>query len=106
MKTLILEPDALKARGWTARYGGAKDTVHVARTVAQARLMLIGCAYDRLCLRMGGQNGTTHALLSVARAMNPDCEIVDLTSQRRRRVTGPLAVAAAASVAPDATVTK
>lgn len=90
MKTLILEPDPMRARTWTALYGGAMDVVHLARTAAQARLMLIGGRYDRLCLRMGGQAGGSHALLSVARAMNPDCEIVDLASQRRRKVTGPI----------------
>jgi hypothetical protein len=89
MKTLVLEPDAMRARGWTALYGGASDVVHVARSAAQARLMLIGGCYDRLCLRMHAQGGASFALLAVARAVNPECEIVDLASQRRRLANGP-----------------
>jgi len=90
MKTLILEPDAMRARGWVAMFGTAEDLVHVARSAAQARLMLIGGRYDRLCLRMGRQGGASYALLGVARAMNPDCEVVDLASMRSRLATGPL----------------
>ena len=90
MKTLILESDPLRARAWISHYGNAVGAVHLARTSAQARLMLIGGSYDRLCLRLKEQGGGSHALLSVARAMNPDCEIVDLTSQRRRTVSGPI----------------
>lgn len=88
MKTLVLEPDIMRARGWVALYGGASDVVHVARSAAQARLMLIGGCYDRLCLRLRAQGGASFALLAVARAMNPECEIVDLASQRRRRANG------------------
>ncbi len=88
MKTLIVEADLMRARSWTALYAGAKETVHVARTPAQARLMLIGGVYDRLCLRMGAQGGASHALLAVARATNPDCEFVDLASMRVRGVSG------------------
>lgn len=94
MKTLVLEADPMRARGWTALYGGAGQVVHVARSAAQVRLMLIGGNYDRLCLRMRAQGGASYALLAVARAVNPDCEIVDLASLRSRRATGPLAEAA------------
>ncbi len=90
MKTLVLEPDPMRARGWMALYGGATDVVHVARSMAQARLMLIGGCYDRLCFTMGAQRGGGYALLSVARAMNPECEVIDLVSQRARRATGPM----------------
>jgi hypothetical protein len=89
MKTLVVEPDLVRARGWVALYGGPEDIVHVARSAAQARLMLIGGCYDRLCFCIGAQSGATYALLSVARAMNPDCEVVDLASRRSRRATGP-----------------
>lgn len=94
MKTLVLEPDPMRARGWTALYGEAAGVVHVARSPAQARLMLISGGYDRLCLRMQAQGGASHALLSVAHAVNPECEIVDLASQRSRRADGPMAEAA------------
>ncbi|MBF9059671.1 hypothetical protein HKCCSP123_10810 [Rhodobacterales bacterium HKCCSP123] len=90
MKTLVLEPDPVRARGWMSLYGGAKDVVYVARSTAQARLMLIAGCYDRLCFTMGAQRGAGYALLSVARAMNPECEVIDLASQRVRRATGPL----------------
>ena len=92
MKTLILEPDTMRARSWMAQYGAAEDVVHVAKSAAQARLMLLAGSYDRLCLQMGNQGGASYALLSVARAINPDCEIVDLTSHRARRATGPIPV--------------
>lgn len=89
MKTLILEEDPVRARSWVATYGGADQCCHHAQSAAQARLMLIAARYDRLCLRLSEQGGATHALLSVARAVNPDCEIVDLASKTRRPVSGP-----------------
>ncbi|MEM9756596.1 MAG: hypothetical protein AAF914_11415 [Pseudomonadota bacterium] len=89
MKTLILEPDPLRARTLVHDFGGACDRCDTARSPAQARLMLIATTYDRLCLRMGEQGGAAHALLSVARATNPACEIVDLASRSRRPVSGP-----------------
>lgn len=90
MKTLVLEPDPMRARGWMTLYGGATDVVHVARSMAEARLMLIAGCYDRLCFTMGAERGAGYALLSVARAVNPECEVIDLASQRRRSVTGPM----------------
>ncbi|QBY01133.1 hypothetical protein E2K80_10690 [Rhodophyticola sp. CCM32] len=89
MKTLILEPDAARARGWVARYGTDDDTCHVAISAAQTRLMLIASCYDRLGLRLGHLGGQSHAILSVARACNPECEIVDLSRKTRRPVSGP-----------------
>lgn len=89
MKTLVLENDPVRARAWLARFGGSGHICHLARSPAQARLMLIGVRYDRLCLRLKGQGGARHALLSVARATNPDCEIVDLARKTRRPVSGP-----------------
>lgn len=94
MKTLILEDDPLRARGWIAHFGGATDVIHVARTPAQARLMLLATAYDRFCLCFSAHGAARFALLSVARAINPACEIVDLTSRRRRLATGPMTEAA------------
>ncbi|MEQ8366747.1 MAG: hypothetical protein RIB61_08570 [Roseicyclus sp.] len=90
MKTLILEPDSMRARAWVALYGNAVDDVHVARSAAQARLMLISGSYDRLCLRMDQHDGSGFALLSVARSVNAECEIVDLTSRRVRTASGPM----------------
>ncbi|MEM8881656.1 MAG: hypothetical protein AAGC82_13770 [Pseudomonadota bacterium] len=90
MTTLILEPDPLQARHWLMHFGAACTRCDVARSTAQARLMLIATSYDRLCLRMGDMGGASYALLSVARATNPDCEIVDLNSLRSRRATGPI----------------
>lgn len=90
MRTLILEPDPLRARNWSMHFGTACDRCDIARSTAQARLMLIGASYDRLCLRLGDASGASYALLSVARATNPECEIVDLTSQSVRLATGPL----------------
>ncbi|MBO6602650.1 MULTISPECIES: hypothetical protein [Rhodophyticola] len=90
MKTLVLEPDVTRARAWVARYAaGADNTCHVAISAAQARLMLIGTCYDRLCLRLGHLGGQSHAILAVARACNPECEIVDLARMTRRSVSGP-----------------
>ncbi|MBF9031853.1 hypothetical protein HKCCE3408_15750 [Rhodobacterales bacterium HKCCE3408] len=89
MKTLILEEDPSRARAWMTRFGGPRGRCDLARSPAQARLMLINAQYDRLCLRFGSQGGASHALLSVARATNPDCEIVDLASKTRRPVSGP-----------------
>ena len=90
MRTLILEPDPLRARHWTLHFGSPCDRCDVARSSAQARLMLIGATYDRLCLRLGDNTGTSYALLSVARATSPDCEIVDLGSLNTRLATGPI----------------
>ncbi|MEM7723646.1 MAG: hypothetical protein AAF376_14935 [Pseudomonadota bacterium] len=88
MKTLVLEPDPVRARALVAIYGSTTDIVHVARSAAQTRLMLMSGCYDRVCLRFGSLNGARFSLLSVARAMNPDCEIVDLTSRKRRNISG------------------
>ncbi len=89
MKTLILEDNAMRAQTWTAMFAGPASVVDVARTVAQARLMMLAEAYDRLGLHMSNLGGARHTLLAVARATNPDCEIVDLTSMRVRGVSGP-----------------
>ena len=89
MKTLILEPDPLRAQTWVAQFGGPDAVCHLARSPAQARLMLIGAVYDRLCLRLGELDGQSHAILGVARACNPECEIVDLVRQTQRPVSGP-----------------
>ena len=85
MKTLVVEPDAMRARAWVALYGDAFGVVDHARSVAEARLMLAGGSYDRLCLAPGT---ATLAILSVVRAVNPDCEIVDLGSLRGRPANG------------------
>ncbi|MBF9034487.1 hypothetical protein HKCCE2091_09570 [Rhodobacterales bacterium HKCCE2091] len=101
MKTLILEPDPARARAWIARYGGDEGRCDLARSPAQARLMLIGQSYDRFCLRFGTLMGASHSLLSVARATNPECEIVDLASKTRRPVSGPSLGAVLRQEAPD-----
>lgn len=98
MRTLILEPDPLRARNWAMHFGSACDQCDVARTTAQARLMLIGASYDRLCLQLDQATGASYALLSVARATNPDCEIVDLTSNSVRLATGPITERDAATI--------
>ncbi|NKX43837.1 hypothetical protein [Roseicyclus persicicus] len=85
MKTLVLEPDPMRAQSWVALYGGVMGEVHVARSPAQARLMLAGGSYDRLCL---AAEGASLALLSVVRAVNPGCEIVDLGTRRARPANG------------------
>ena len=85
MKTLVLEPDPTRAQAWIALYGGVMDEVHVARSQAQARLMLAGGSYDRLCL---SADGASLALLSVVRAVNPGCEIVHLGTRRSRPANG------------------
>jgi len=90
MKTLIVETDALRARNWAMHFGSACDVCDIARSTGQARLMLIAGNYDRLCVRLGAQSGASYALLSVARATNPNCEIVDLSSQSVRLATGPI----------------
>ena len=89
MKTLVLEPDPVRARAWVARYGVAHNSCDVAQSPGQARLMLIAETYDRLCLRPGQLEGQSHAILSVARACNPECEVVDLNRKTRRPISGP-----------------
>ncbi|MEM9319199.1 MAG: hypothetical protein AAGA70_09355 [Pseudomonadota bacterium] len=89
MKTLVLEPDPMRARHWVLQFGGSCDRCDVARSTAQARLMLIGASYDRICLRLGAMSGASFALLAVARATSPLCEVVDLGSLRSRLATGP-----------------
>ena len=84
MKTLIVEDKPMRAQSWIALFSGPSDVVHVAHTIGQARLMMLATCYDRLCLRRGAQQGGSYALLSVARATNPDCEIVDLASVQLR----------------------
>lgn len=88
MKTLILEADPLRARNWVLHFGGPCDRCDVARSRAQARLMLLGASYDRLCLILNEH--ASNAILSVARATNPGLEIVDLGSLRTRLATGPI----------------
>jgi CheY-like chemotaxis protein len=87
MRTLIYEPDAAQARVQAALMGGDGVHVDVARSLVQARLMLLNAAYDRLVLRRG--NGAARALLAAARASNPDCVLIDLRSMRSRPVSGP-----------------
>jgi hypothetical protein len=87
MKTLIYEPDPGRARGHVALLGGDVDHVDIARSIAEARLMLLNTRYDRLALRRGA--GAARALLGVARATSPDCVMVDLASMRARPVSGP-----------------
>lgn len=78
MKTLVLEDDPTRARSWVAMFGAADGVVHVAQTTSQARLMLRAGCYDRLCLPLRPKSGDSFALLAVAEAINPDCEIFDL----------------------------
>jgi hypothetical protein len=86
MKTLIYEPDPGRARGH-ARVRWRSAHVDVARSLAEARLMLLNNRYDRLALTRG--SGAAKALLGVARATSPDCVMVDLASMRARPVSGP-----------------
>jgi hypothetical protein len=88
MRTLIYEPDPGRARGHAAMLGGDAG-IEVARSLAQARLMLLSGRYDRLALKRGA--GAARALLGAARASNPDCVMVDLRSMRTRPVSGPSA---------------
>jgi hypothetical protein len=55
MKTLIFEPDPGRARGHVALFGDDPAHVDVARSLAQARLMLVNNRYDRLALTRGGR---------------------------------------------------
>ncbi|MDG4647707.1 hypothetical protein P6F26_04570 [Roseibacterium sp. SDUM158017] len=98
MKTLIYEPDASRARIHAVLMAGDGGNVEVARSLAQARLMLLNGRYDRLALQRGG--GAARALLGAARASNPDCVMLDLRSMRSRPVSGPMPEAA---VTPRAT---
>ena len=88
-KTLILEPDPMRARQWALHFGGPQNECDTARSSAQARLMLISGLYDRLCMTVDETERASYALLSVARAINPDCEIVDLASLSSRSASGP-----------------
>lgn len=87
MRTLIYEPDAGRARVHAVLIGGDANEIDVARSLAQARLMLLNGHYDRLALRRG--NGAARALLGAARASNPACLMIDLRSMRARPVSGP-----------------
>jgi hypothetical protein len=87
MKTLIYEPDPGRARGHAALFGDDPAHVDVARSLAQARLMLLNNRYDRLALTRG--SGAAKALLGLARATSPDCVMVDLGSMRTRPGLGP-----------------
>jgi hypothetical protein len=89
MKTLIFEPDPGRARGHAALFGDDPEAIDVARSLAQARLMLVNNRYDRLALTRG--SGAAKALLGLARATSPDCVMVDLGSMRTRPVSGPRA---------------
>jgi hypothetical protein len=89
MKTLIFEPDPGRARGHVALFGDDPDGVDVARSLAEARLLLLNNRYDRLALTRG--LGAAKALLGIARATSPDCVMVDLGSMRTRPVSGPRA---------------
>lgn len=87
MKTLIYEPDPGRARGHMAVLSTKAADVHVARSLAEARVMLVNGRYDRLALTRG--SGAARALLGLARATSPDCVMVDLASMRSRPVSGP-----------------
>ena len=87
MKTLISEPDPGRVPGHVALLDDSRDQIEVAKSVAQARLMLLNGRYDRLALRRG--QGAAKALLGIARATSPSCVMVDLGSMRSRPVSGP-----------------
>lgn len=87
MKTLIFEPDPGRASGHVALLDDGLSEIDVAKSVAQARLMLLNGRYDRLALRRG--QGAAKALLGIARATSPACVMVDLGSMRSRPVSGP-----------------
>ena len=97
MKTLIYEPNAGRVRAHVALIAADATEIDVARSLAQARLMLLNGRYDRLALMRGA--GAARALLGAARASNPDCVMVDLRSMRARTVSGPGLDAAALSPA-------
>ncbi len=90
MKTLIVEDDRIRAQSCVAMFGGADAVCYVAPSPAQARLMLIATRFDRLCLRLSSDDDACNALLALARATNPDCEVVDVAGGIRRTVTGPM----------------
>lgn len=87
MKTLIFEPDPGRLPGHITLLGDDTGPADVAKSVAQARLMLLNGRYDRLALRRG--QGAANALLGIARVTSPDCLLVDLASMRSRPVSGP-----------------
>lgn len=88
LKTLILDTDQRRARMTADQLGLGMEEAFVARSPAQARLMLITGFYDRLALRRGELNGASLSLIGVARAVNPDCEILDLISMKHRPASG------------------
>jgi hypothetical protein len=98
MKTLIYEPNAGRVRDHVALVAADATGIDVARSLAQARLMLLNDRYDRLALMRG--KGAARALLGAARASNPDCVMVDLRSMRSRTVSGPSLDPAILSPAP------
>jgi len=90
MRTLIVETNPLRAQSYVAQFGGTASRCDLARTPAQARLMVMSIRYDRVCFCMDAVDGSSHALLAVIRAVNPDCEVIDIVGRVRRRATGPL----------------
>lgn len=100
MKTLIYEPDVMRARAHVLALDATADSVDLARSLPEAKVLLRSGRYARLALRRG--EGAAAALLAVARAANPDCVMVDLGSMRARPVSGPVPEAAviAARAAP------
>lgn len=87
MKTLVFEPDPGRVSGHIAVLDDGRSEIDVAKSVAQARLMLLNGRFDRLALRRG--QGAARALLGIARATSPACIMVDLGTMRSRPVSGP-----------------
>lgn len=87
-QTLILEPNPMRARHWAAFFGSALGHSDLARSRAEARVLLLSDRYDRLCIYLS--DPTAAELMTVARVRNPDCEVVDLESLTVRLASGPL----------------
>jgi DNA-binding response OmpR family regulator len=78
MKTLVYEPDPLRARAYAARLGAADGTVDVVSSANHAAQLMQSSQYERLALRRGHPGGECDWLTSMQQMVRPDLDVLDL----------------------------
>ncbi len=78
MKTLVYEPDPLRARAYASRLGAADGTVDVVSSANHAAQLMQSDQYKRLALRKGHPGGECDWLTSMQQMVRPDLDVLDL----------------------------
>lgn len=88
MRTLVFDPDPLRARAYAARVGTENGGVDVVTSPQQAAHMMQSGAYSRLAMRVEQTCPSGQAVLDARQSLQPTCSLVDVARMPGRAPTG------------------